>query len=61
MSYADPAKQDFASVSGRGEIVRDRERMQALWSPWVKVWFPKGLDDPNLALLCVQVESAEYW
>jgi general stress protein 26 len=61
VSYADPAKQDYASVSGRGEIVHDRERMQALWSPWVKVWFPQGLDDPNLALLCVQVETAEYW
>jgi general stress protein 26 len=61
LSYADTGKQDYASVSGRGEIVRDRERMQALWSPWVKVWFPQGLDDPNLALLCVEMETAEYW
>jgi general stress protein 26 len=61
VSYADSAKHDYASVSGRGEIVRDRQRMQDLWSPWVKVWFPKGLDDPDLALLCVQIESAEYW
>jgi general stress protein 26 len=61
LSYADPAKQDYASVSGRGDIVRDRERMKALWSPWVKVWFPKGLDDPDLALLCVTIEQAEYW
>lgn len=61
VSYADTGKHDFASVSGRGEIVRDREKMQALWSPWVKVWFPKGIDDPDLALLCVHIEQAEYW
>ena len=61
VSYADPAKQDYVSISGRGEIVRDRERMKSLWSPWVKVWFPQGLDDPDLALLCVHIEKAEYW
>jgi len=61
ISYADPAKQDYASISGTGEIVRDRERMKALWSPWVKVWFPQGVDDPDLALLCVAIEQAEYW
>src|SRR3546814_4736602 len=25
------------------------------------LWFPKGLDDPDLALLRVAVEKAEYW
>ena len=61
LSYADPGKMDFVSISGRGELVHDRERMKALWSPWVKVWFPKGVDDPDLALLCVRIEQAEYW
>ena len=61
LAYADTAKQDYVSISGRGEIVRDRARMKELWSPWVKVWFPEGLEDPDLALLCVQMEKAEYW
>ena len=61
VSYADPAKQDYVSVSGTGEIVRDRARMAALWNPWVKVWFPRGVEDPDLALLCVRIEEAEYW
>ena len=61
LAYADLGKQDFVSISGSGTIVRDRERMKKLWSPWVKVWFPGGLDDPDLALLCVQIEQAEYW
>ena len=61
LAYADTAKQDYASISGRGEIVGDRDRMRALWSPWVKVWFPQGIDDPDLALLCVHTDKAEYW
>ena len=61
VSYADTGKHDFASVTGHGAILRDREKMQELWSPWVKVWFPQGIDDPDLALLCVQIEKAEYW
>jgi general stress protein 26 len=61
LSYADADKQDYASISGRGEIVRDHDKIKALWSPWVKIWFPQGLDDPDLALLCVHIEKAEYW
>ena len=26
-----------------------------------KAWFPQGLDDPQLALLRVNIERAEYW
>lgn len=35
--------------------------MAALWQKPLKTWFPKGLDDPDLALLKVEVEHAEYW
>src|SRR5262245_6548149 len=28
LAYADPGKQDYVSISGSGEIVRDRERMK---------------------------------
>jgi general stress protein 26 len=61
LSYADPARQDYASITGVGEVVRDQERMKGLWSPWVKAWFPRGIDDPDLALLCVTIDRAEYW
>jgi general stress protein 26 len=35
--------------------------MEELWSPLHRAWFPKGLDDPNIALLQVEVDRAEYW
>lgn len=61
LSYGNPAKYDFVSISGRATLSRDRERMKQLWSKWVEVFFPKGIDDPDLALLRVDVEKAEYW
>lgn len=61
LSYARIDKQDYLSVSGTAELVHDKEKMQSLWSPWIKPWFPKGLDDPDLALLKISIMEAEYW
>lgn len=61
LSYARPDKQDYLSVSGSAEILQDKEKMRALWTPWIKPWFPAGLDDPNLVLLKVTITEAEYW
>ncbi|MGH8228337.1 MAG: pyridoxamine 5'-phosphate oxidase family protein [Steroidobacteraceae bacterium] len=61
LSYSDPDRQDYVSVSGAAEVVRSREKMRELWTPWVEPYFPRGLEDPDLALLCVQVGQAEYW
>jgi len=61
VSYAAPDKKRYVSVSGRARLVRDKSKIKELWSPVLKAWFPKGLDDPDLALLKVSVEQAEYW
>jgi general stress protein 26 len=59
--YADPRDEDFASISGTARVVRDPEKMRALWSRELGRWFPRGLDDPDLALLEVRIDKAEYW
>lgn len=61
LAYARSDKQDYLSIAGTAEIVRDREKMQALWTPWIKPWFPDGLDDPDLVLLKVKMVEADYW
>ena len=42
-------------------MVRDRAKAKELWSEEQRIWFPGGIDDPDLALLKVKVEQAEYW
>lgn len=61
VSYADPGGNTYVSVSGKAELVRDAAKNKELWNPILKAWFPKGLEDPELALLQVHVEKAEYW
>jgi general stress protein 26 len=61
VSYADASHNRYVSVSGTGTLVHDRKMAEQLWNPMYKAWFPKGLDDPQLALLRVDVEEAEYW
>jgi general stress protein 26 len=61
VSYADPSKQNYVSLSGNAVLVRDREEIKKRWQPALKAWFPKGPDEPDIALLKVSVERAEYW
>jgi general stress protein 26 len=61
VSYAQPNDQKYISVSGTAQLIRDRQKIEELWNPLYKAWFPQGLDDPNLALLQVRVDKAEYW
>jgi general stress protein 26 len=61
VSYSDPGDNRYVSISGRAQLVRDSARIKELWNPVYKVWFPKGLDDPELSLIRVDMEKAEYW
>ncbi|HWE53531.1 MAG TPA: pyridoxamine 5'-phosphate oxidase family protein [Bryobacteraceae bacterium] len=51
----------YVSLRGRARVVQDRARVKDLWKEAYQVWFPKGVDDPDLALLAVDPVSAEYW
>lgn len=61
LGFADPKNQRYISVSGRAEIVKDIDKAKDLWSVAYKAWFPEGLRDPDLILIKVNVENAEYW
>lgn len=61
VAFSDTGKDAYVAVSGTADIVNDRQRIHKLWTPFAKPWFPNGPDDPNLALLRVHAERAEYW
>src|SRR6476646_8442550 len=61
VSFADPDNQRYVSITGRAELVRDRNKIAELWQPEFKMWFPEGKDDPEVSLLRVSLEKAEYW
>lgn len=61
VSYASRGRNAYVSIAGRASIVRDRARIEALWSPGMSTFFPAGKDDPNLCLIRVEPETAELW
>ena len=61
LAYSHAPAQHYVSITGRARIVRDKAKIKELWSEADRVWFPKGPDDPEIALLAVDVDQAEYW
>jgi general stress protein 26 len=61
LSYASPDDSRYISIAGTAAISRDRSLMQSMWSDVYKAWFPQALDDPEICLLTVTAERAEYW
>lgn len=59
VSVAD--KEGYLSISGRAEISRDQEKIQELWSASASAWFEEGREDPSIALIKVNSDTAEYW
>ncbi len=61
VSYADPSSQNYVSLSGTASLVTDPATLKQHWSEPLRAWFPKGVSDPDVALLKVDVHQAEYW
>ncbi|GAL86442.1 pyridoxamine 5'-phosphate oxidase [Sporocytophaga myxococcoides] len=61
VTYSDIQKNVFVSVTGKAEVVKDPLKMQELWKPVLTAYFPGGLEDPDLGLLKVSIDEAEYW
>lgn len=61
LSYTDSASQRYISICGRAEVVENHDRIRELWRPAYAVWFPLGIDDPDLVLLRINVDSIDFW
>lgn len=51
----------FATIHGRLGVDTDREVVDRLWNRYIAAWFEGGKDDPRIALLRLDPESAEVW
>ncbi len=59
--YSSSENMSFLSLYGKAQILYDRDKIDELWDPQVKVWFQQGKDDPNLSLLRITPEQGYYW
>ncbi len=61
VSFSDIKNQNYVSLSGTAELVRDKSKIKEMWLPELKAWFPDGVDTPDIALLKIHGQKAEYW
>lgn len=61
LGYSSPSDNLYVAVSGTATVITDRAKIKELWSEPLRGWFPKGSDDPNIALLKVIIDRGEFW
>jgi general stress protein 26 len=52
---------DFLHLAGRATVSRDEQKIKELWSPLIKTWFTKGIDDPRITVIKVTPTEGYYW
>jgi len=58
--YTDEDKKTYISIFGNATHIIDDEKIDELWNPMLNNWY-EGKNDTNLALLCVNINTASYW
>jgi general stress protein 26 len=59
--YAHPGLNKYVHITGYANVIMDRNKIEARWTPMLTAWYPDGINDPKLCLLKVITEEAQYW
>lgn len=51
----------WVSIAGNAEVLRDVAKAKELWNSFVEAWFPNGPEHPDVVLVKVHADTAEYW
>ena len=60
LSFADASSQKYISVTGNASVSNDRAKIKELFSTPAKAWWSSA-DDPNIRVLKITPDDAEYW
>ena len=61
VAYSNHSGNEYVSISGHGALVRDPAIKREMWNRIIEMWFPGGVDNPQIAMLKVTPEKAECW
>jgi general stress protein 26 len=60
LAFADAGSQKYVSVTGSAAVSNDRTKIRELFSTAAKAWWSSA-DDPNIRVLKVVPDDAEFW
>ena len=61
LTFADPGDSKYITLKGKGRSSKDKAKIHELWNNMYKAWFPKGEDDPEIAVMRIDIGEADYW
>jgi general stress protein 26 len=61
LGFAEPSDSKYITLRGRASVNQDKAKIDELWNDMYKAWFPKGKEDPDIAVLRVDVADGDYW
>ena len=59
--FEDHGKGAYLHLTGRAQVIEDRARLEQLYTPVQRTWFPDGLEDPNITLVRFDADQGEFW
>jgi general stress protein 26 len=59
--FGNTSDAEFMSIYGIATISNDKDKIDELWTPVIKAWFPEGKTDPRVTVIKVTPETGFYW
>lgn len=59
--FSNPTTGTCLVLNGDAEVDLTQSKIEELWTPLIKNWFPLGKEDPNISVIKVAPTSAYYW
>jgi general stress protein 26 len=59
--FQSPHGDRHVSVYGTAVVVEDDVKVNRIWNPTYRAWFPKGRRDPEIVLIAVRIARVDYW
>lgn len=61
LMFQGSAHSDFLTLYGQATISTDKQKIDELWDPILKVWFTEGKDDPRITVIKFTPADGYYW
>ena len=61
VAFSKPSDQEYVTMTGTAAVTNDRQKIHDLWDVTTRAWWPEGPEDPNIRLITITVDRAEYW
>lgn len=61
LGYSNTSNNDYVSINGIAENVIDKVILDEIWSPAYEAFFQHGKSDPDIQLIRVVCNGAQYW